>query len=817
MLKAISFVCLLLAAVVCISVWWLLQIALPTLDGVVTIPHLYHPAVVKFDERGVPYIEASSDRDLWLIQGYVTAGDRIFQMDMLRRTAEGQLSEVFGSTCLAQDRLMRTLGFNRLAAQEAKQLPAETAANLKAYCLGVDSYLSQHVGKLPLPFVLLGYRPRLWEPQDTLAIMKYEQYQLEESWQLIDLRERVFDKIGDKLTSDLFDFNFAVAKAVPAVPVSPKPTEAPSTSSAARNDKLIALSNQLDLLPRASSSNPHPLWGSNAWNVAPALSDSRGALLSCDKHSEFTSPDKWYLCSLTGPDTHVAGATIPGVPGIIVGRNDSISWGGTSLKTGTQALYLEDFSPQFPNKYKTEHGWQNAQEIVEEIPVRFTNLFSSANELHKVLITEHGPILLKNDNTAISLAWTAFTNTNSSLTNLWKINKAQNWQQFLGAINNYSGPAQTFIYADKNGNIGLHAAGNIPYRQPQSFGKNVILSGSINNPNWQARASFNDLPSAYNPANGYSVADFQNSPPSIVNAYRARRIAAVLNAYSRGGQKIGLPEMALLQGDQFAPLSMLVKKELRQSINKAEIIDRYQLSALELIDHWDGYVKPDSPAAAIYESFLSTLTQRILVAKLGPDLAKEYMQRFPKWSYFIEQVIVHKPLEWLPPEERTYETFMITTFAESLKNLRIATRSDDASGWSWQRLHKAVFINITQKPLANFFTSVPLFSNLLNLTVNVGPIGVGGDQDTVDACNITPAIGTFEFSSDSGPTQRLLVDMSDEDKFYQTLALGQSEHILSPHRNDQLRSWLTLEPHAIAFSQSQVDKQLQHKLILTNQ
>lgn len=763
--------------------WWLAQRSLPVLDGIVSAPQLARSAMVRFDDRGIPYIEASSTHDIYFTQGYITAAQRMFQMDILRRTALGELSGLLGSSSLAEDKLNRTIGFNRIAKEEWKKTSRKTRADIQAYADGVNAYISANQGKISPEFLLLGIEPGKWSPTDSIAILKYNQYSLEESWRLDDLKQRVLDKIGDGLAGTLFNQTF-------------QKDLIGQTDDSSKN--ICSLSD----FPRA----PQSMWGSNAWAVAGPFSDSKGALLACDKHSGFTSPDEWFICSMASGEMHLAGATIPGVPGILIGRNSDIGWSSVALKADTQDLFLEQFAPQFPGKYHSPTGWENVIEIKEEIPVRFGKPL-----VHKVLLTKHGPILSKTDTTGVALAWSgADAGTTPVFDSIWAINQAKSWQEFNAALSKYSGSAQTFLFADKLGNIGYQCAGNIPVRVVNNG--NQLMPGWQPNSEWRGRAAFASLPSGFKPAANYVVAD----SPSIFSAYnfsnpfRAMRVEGALESLKKTNQKVGLPDMAYLQADQLAHLSGLVKKEVKQASTRTESIDKLQLSAISALDKWNGQITPDSVPASIYESFVITFAKRILEPKLGTEMTLEYMKRYPRWSVFVEQVLSQKPKDWLPPEERTYETFVLTTFGAAIKNLTVASKSEDQKQWQWQNFHK---INFDSK-----FADVSSWLNsTLGTLLDIPPVGVGGDADTVNACNVDYQAEPWLFKCNSGPTVRLLIDMADADQFFESIPLGQSGHLLSSYRSDQLKPWIEGKPLPVAFSNAQLDKQQEHKLILNNE
>jgi penicillin G amidase len=783
---------------------------------------------VKFDERAIPSIEASSDGDAYFVQGYVSAAQRMFQMDILRRTAEGQLAEIFGASSLPHDKLMRTIGINRIAAAEIKKLPKEVASSLRSYTNGVNEYIEENDGKLPLPFFLLGYKPKSWTETDSLAILKYHQYQSDESWPLDDLRQRILDKFGNSgLAPQLFgaemkasietnkhatntfnnssDTSFAATNS--ATIISSATSSAVYNFASSSNDKIES---QLKLLSIHSTPTALPIWGSNAWAVSGADSENKASLLACDKHGLFSSPDEWYLCSIQSPKVHISGATIPGVPGIMIGRNEKIGWAATDLKIDGQDLVLEQFSPQFPNKYRVPSGWQSVSEVVEAIPVRF-----ASDLLHKVSITKDGPLLSHTEDSGVALSWASAEQKVSTFETIWRINRANNVQSFLNALQTYQGAPQSFVYVDDQGNAGSHIAGLVCLHGGQD-GKSLPLLGAdgtvmrqgwTQTINWSQFIPFNQLPGtqAHEP---FAIADAPFTL-SISSPYKWQRANALLTAASKNQQKVGLPDLALMQTDQQAPLSSLVKKELEAAMKNASVIDGTKSRMLETLRDWDGNVKADSVPASVYEAFLHATARRLLEPKLGQSMMLEYLEKWPRWSAFVEQVLLNKPKEWLPPQERTYETFMVTTFSEALKNLQLASSSGDSSKWSWQNCHRANFSD-------QFMANAPFFKPVLEPVLGIRTMGLGGDADCLNACNIVDSTVPWSYGCNTGPTARILIDMADHDKFYANLVLGQTENPLSPYRTDQLQQWLHSDPHSVAFSSEQADRQLQHKLILTD-
>ncbi len=801
MRRAASLLVLVLLLLLPVSFWWLLARPLPALDGVVVLNQLRSSVIVQFDGRGVPFIESPSEEDAYVAQGYLQARDRLFQMDMLRRTALGELSEIFGPACLPSDKLVRTIGFGRLARTELSKVSPGTLVGLKAFCRGVNAYLAESRDKLPMEFSLLGYKPREWQPEDTIAILKYSSYQTDDSWQLDDLRQRVIDKAGDKLAGQFFAgydgkaINFgqsAQAQAVDTTKVSLMLKE---------TKRILAM--------------PRPTYGSTAFAIAGSRADHGSCLLASDKHSAFTVPGEWWLCSMTAPGVKVAGAAMPGVPGVMFGRNENIAWSSASLKADVQDLFLEEFSRQFANQYRVSSGWQTAEEIVEKIPVRFGKPY-----MHKVVVTQHGPVLLKNDTTAITLSWTGFNSDASSVDNIWKLNRASSWATFLEALDKFPGPPQVFVYCDRKNDLAYHAAGDVPVRTGGGQGA-AITPGWQPSGQWLGKVQFNDMPWAYNPSNGYVVAANQKMLASRavllgnqwLPPYRANRVDSLLTYYQKLARKIGLPDMNQMQADADAPLAQLVRQRLVEAYDETKVIDQYAIKSLDVLSSWDGQLNQTSSAAAIYESFLYTLGKRLIEPKLGAQLSVEYLNRWPLWIGFVERFLKDKDTQFLPPEERTFATFMVTTFSQSLTDLRLALRTDDPTKFRWQDVHKLKFEPILGKGLT-------FMAPALNFAFSAGIPGVAGDSNSLNSFDVELAStsNNFDtrFNSSVGPTMRMLIDMSDDDKFYQSITLGQSGQMCSANMRDQLNPWLRVDPLPVAFSAKQAEKQGQHKIILVN-
>jgi penicillin amidase len=268
-------------------------------------------------------------------------------------------------------------------------------------------------------------------------------------------------------------------------------------------------------------------------------------------------------------------------------------------------------------------------------------------------------------------------------------------------------------------------------------------------------------------------------------------------------QPLTLADMNALAADQFSAIVPVVAQALQQATTNNQTIDRNSLYAVELLMKWDGQLQSTSIAASIYQSFMQTLVRRLIEPTLGRDMATEYMERWPQWLSFAHYVLQNKPVAWLPPEERTYDSFLQTTLDQSLKSLRIAFDTSNPAEWSWGKVHQAVFKHPADRDKL-------WFSDYFRL----GPIGVGGAPECVNSCDVTIDPGALSYQSNSGPTERLIMDMSDHSKFYQAIGTGQSGNLMSPFRRDQLADWLSVDLLPVAFSPDQVMRQSRSRLVL---
>jgi len=458
--RALKFINLSIAVLVVLGlagVYWFAYRPLPKTSGQIAAP-ISAQAAVDRDALGVPHISAARWEDAIFLQGYVTAQDRLWQMDALRRLAAGELSEVLGPSTLELDREARRLRLSRIAEQHVRALPAEDRAVIAAFARGVNYFIETQRGKLPLEFTLLRYDPRPWTIADSILCGLEMYRELTNTWR-DELRKSTMLSGGDAAKVNL-------------------------------------------LFPARAGGEFQP--GSNAWVVAGKLTASGKPILANDPHLEWSIPAVWYQVHLKARGLDVSGVSLPGVPCVIVGHNQRIAWGVTNLGFDVQDLYIEKINPQngqyvFRGQVEQSRPESEWIRVKGARPVEF-----------RQWVTRHGPVVLSDNGRYFALRWAAAEEGGFGFPFL-DLNRAGNWKEFTAALARYPGPGQNFVYADVDGNIGYQATGLLPIRR--NFDGDVPVDGTSGDNEWDGFIPFDRLPSFFNPARGWIVTANQNTFP----------------------------------------------------------------------------------------------------------------------------------------------------------------------------------------------------------------------------------------------------------------------------------------------------------------
>ncbi|HYO91273.1 MAG TPA: penicillin acylase family protein, partial [Pyrinomonadaceae bacterium] len=569
-------------------------------------PGLRERVTVRRDERGIPYIEAGNLVDLCFAQGFVTASDRLWQMELVRRSMRGEAAEVLGSAVLEQDKMFRTYGFAQVAEAEVVAASKEAREQLEAYARGVNAYMESLDAKtLPPEFQILQFRPRPWTPADSLLIVKLFFEFLSDTWSTDLMRAALMNLPPDKREALLVETSPLDVLVVGRDTPKTKANVSPRKDSNLRVDvsTLRALNEMRANMERVAKRlgvldlNRE---ASNNWVVSGKRTASGKPLLANDPHLLPSAPSIWYMVHLSAPGLRVAGVTSPGLPGVVIGHNDRIAWGFTNVGPDVSDLYLEKFDPQNPKRYMTPSGWREATVRREEIRVRkgFTTAETEAQVL-EVTVTRHGPVVFERGGNRYALRWTALDPRLSAAEGFFALNSARNWTEFQTALSRYTAPMQNMVYADVDGHIGYTAAGRVPTRR--SGDGSLPYDGSTDAGEWTGYIPFEKLPRLFDPPSGIIVTANQrivgtDYPYFLTREwaapYRARRILELLEAKPR----LTAEDFRAIQGDTFSiPGSIFMRETVRtlKDVNfpldsRTAEGDRLLKLALASFQSWDG-------------------------------------------------------------------------------------------------------------------------------------------------------------------------------------------------------------------------------------
>jgi penicillin amidase len=788
----------------CVGVLWLRsaeKAALPVLDGDVHASGLSAPVRVRRDAHGVPHIEAATQDDLFVAQGYVTAQDRLWQMDAYRRNSNGELAEVMGPSLLEHDKAQRVLQFKTTARRVYANLPAADRARLDDYARGVNLFIQQHQDALPAEFRLLAYRPQPWSGEDSVSVGLMMVQLLDTHWPTKLSRERIAARLGnEQLESDLYPVGswrdhpptglvLDLTKPQPAPPKSDDEDDEdePSTASAAH----AAMPAQVD--PRALLATmglpdcDGCAAGSNNWVVAGRHTASGKPLLANDMHLGLTVPNIWFMADLAAPGFHAAGVTLPGMPFVIAGHNEHVAWGFTALMGDVQDLYIEKLDGK-GNYQDLDTAWKPLGVAHEVIKVR-----GGKDVVLDVQSTAHGPLLnpiLPKETRPIALKWTLYDPALSALP-LFEIDTAANWTDFSRALEMWSWPTQNLVYADDQGHIAYHAIGKIPLR-PGGLDDKPIQTGAGNSAHeWQGYMAFDTMPNAVDPPSGFlATANARvttNASPypltdEWIDPYRAERIYKLLD----GRDGLTPKDMLAVQTDVYSEMDQEMGQRLAYAIDHTDGVDTRLRQAADLMRTWDGRLTTDSAAASIVTQARNALWPLILVPKLGED-ANTY--RWMESDFAEEEIVMHAKPAWLPPGYKDWDALMTAAVRKGMDD---GKAPGDVPAWIYGSWH---VVDI-EHPLAGL---LPFVSRI----AGTGPHPQSGDTTTVK-----------QVGSDFGPSQRFTMDWSNIDGSTENIALGESGDPYSSYFRDQWNDWYGGTTFALPFSPAAVAAQTRHTLRL---
>jgi penicillin amidase len=703
------------------AVYWLAVRPLPKISGEIAAP-VSAAAIVRRDARGIPHIEAASWQDAIFLQGYVTAQDRLWQMDTLRRFGGGTLSEVFGPGPLAADRLSRSMRMQAIAEADVAHLAEDERAVLAEYARGINFFIDTHHGDYSLEFSLPGhsYTPRPWTLTDSVLVSLVMFRDLTNSMDLEFAKGTMFALHADPAKMNI-------------------------------------------LFPARQGQYVRP--GSNAWAVSGAHTADGKPMLANDPHLAYGIPGTWHLVHLKAPGLNVSGAALPGIPCVISGHNEQIAWGVTNLQTDVLDIYGERLDEK-TGRYLFEGNLEQAQLDRQVIRVRDAKPVTL-----EVWVTRHGPVVLHEGPQSFSMRWSAAEGFGFPLL---RLDRAQDWNEFRTALSDFWGPAQNFVYADRAGNIGYQAAGRVPIRP--NFDGGVPVDGTSGRFEWDGYIPYEQMPKIYNPASGIVATANQNTfPPdfpyrvsgSFADKYRIEQIRALLGAKG----KLTVDDMLAVQKDVYAAYDKFLAEQIVQLHPSKEEADR---AAVDILRRWNGQMDKDQAAPFITEllnnEFVTNLPRLLLLTAAAPKPATPTKPLkdtriiglslpHPR-QQVIESLLRNRPAGWVANDD--WNAYLLAAFHAALEQGR-KLQGSPISKWRWGRALHWKFEHPVGKqiPLADYF-------------FNLGPVEMSGSGTTVKQTTLS-----------LGPSERMVVDFGDLDRSVQNLVVGESGAVASSHYKDE--------------------------------
>ena len=795
----------LLAAGAAAFAYFIARAALPQLDGRLQVKGLSAAVKVTRDGHGVPAIEAATLEDLFLAQGYVTAQDRLWQMDVMRRFGSGELSEILGADTLKIDREKRILGLRAAARKSLQMASPRDRSYFEAYARGVNAFIETHGSSLPIEFRILKYRPKPWQAEDSIVIANQMVKDLN-YFTFGDMlaREKILAKLGPELTADLY-VNRSWHDRPPTVmreDLNDQENQGDSNDEDEDDDDDgpdNSVTQQRDAGTEIwAQPAPEAVNGSNDWVVSGAHTTTGKPLLSDDMHLGHQMPNLWYEAHLKlvnqSGNLDVAGVTLPGMPYVIVGHNQRIAWGFTNVGPTVTDAFIENLNAQ--GAYQTPQGWQQPAHRAEVIHVK-----GQPDVTLDVKITRHGPIvtdILPGETRQIALRWTLYDGLHMPF---FDVDSAQNWEEFRKAFSQLDAPGQNVVYADVDGNIGYQTTGHVPIRAAGDG--SLPVSGADDAHEWTGYIAFDKLPSIYNPPSGViASANGRITPDSYPYSisteweapWRTERIYHVLES----GRKFAVADMLALENDVHSENDLFAAERFVYAVDHASQPSTRARQAADLMRNWDGRMLASSTAATIAVRSGEELTRLLLEPRLGSaprdPKQQETMLSWKTYQWHLQTVwlqnlLLHQPKRWLPEKNPNYNELLTAAVEAAVNGPEVPK---DLTSWHWGSFN-AVEIEhpvLGKIPLVRRWTAP-------------GVREQSGSKYTVKAV-----------TRQHGPSERFTANLADLDQSTLNTVTGQGGNFLSPYYMDQWKAWYEGSTFTLPFTSQAVEATGAHRLVL---
>ena len=765
--------------------------SLPVYEGELQAPSLKSEVKIYFDSLAIPYIFAENDEDAAFALGYLHARERMFSMDMIRRAGEGRLSEIFGTETVPFDRMFRTIGLSRTVKMIKEKMNPEGLKLLEAYSRGVNFYLAEKKNKYPVEFDVLGYEPEEWKPEHSIIVIRMMAWELNLGWWTDLAFTELVQKLGEEKVKEILPDYPENAPTI--IPADIKKVTKGVTKFAQINSNFI----ETDKAFRKFIGMTGTHLGSNNWVVNSQMSASGKPIIANDPHLAYRAPGIWYAAVIKSPTWNAAGVTLPGVPGIVIGKNDNISWTLTNIMTDETDFYYETLDSS-RTKYLLDGSWKDLEVIEDTIYTR-----DGIKEPVEIKYTHRGPIISnihpynfifnKDESTfpTISMRWLG-NEFSDEMDAFLKINKAKNWGEFKSAVEKFNIPGQNFVFADKDGNIGYAFGGALPIRSNNTT--TFVFDGTSTKNDWKGFVPRNELPYLFNPsqnfiatANNKVIKDFKYHITNLWEpSSRIERITELLQAKG----KHSVEDYMNYQEDIYSPYAMSIVPYIIFAFQDVEVKDKNLSQSLQLIREWNYEMDKYQQAPALFLTFFDKLMKNIYMDEMGDDLFNQYVF-LANVPYRNILALLQNPFSlWYNDvkknERKTRDDVIRQSFSDALDELE-SKLGKDVKDWQWGKLHTVTF--------KHAFSGV---SGLLDNVINIGPYEISGDGTTIfnteysfsGSIEEIPLFRHDPFDCELGPSMRFIYDFAKPDEFYLILTTGQSGNIFSDHYKDQTEQFL---------------------------
>ena len=765
MKRSLTIIALVVAAAAGGGVWYV-QSKLPTRQGQVELYTLKEPVTVRYDERGVPHIRAGNQLDMYRALGYVQAQDRLFQMEIMRRLARGELAEILGPKLVETDKLFRSLRIRERAATYVNALDQQSPAwqALQAYLDGINQYQATHAK--PVEFDVLGIPPRAFTAEDTISIAGYMAYSFAAAFRTEPLLTYVRDQLGSDYLK-VFDLEWQPKGVLPP-------------ALAANDWKTLGALAQLSDSALSQAGLPQ-FEGSNAWAVSGRRTQNGKPLLAGDPHIRFSVPSVWYEAQLSAPDFELYGYHQALVPFAFLGNNREFGWSLTMFQNDDLDLIAEKTHPKNPNQVWYHGQWVDMTRTEQEIAIK--------GESPVTLVlrqSPHGPIV--NDvlgdiagNTPIAMWWGFLETKNPILEGFYQLNRANTVSKARKAATYIQAPGLNVVWANAHGNIGWWAAAQLP-RRPAGVNPAFILDGSTAQADKLGFYPFSANPQEVNPSRGYIVsANFQPVSPTgleIPGYYNLADRGQQLNRQlSDASVKWNLKNSQALQLGTTTGYAQRVLKPLLPVLRKG-VSDPAELKLVEQLAQWKGDYPLDSTSATLFNQLLFSLADAAMHDELG-DAFFDILLTTRVIDEALPRLVASPDSPWWDNRHtlanETRADTVNVAWRNSLVQLK-ATLGDDPAQWQWGRAHTLTHEHPLgkQKPLDWLF--------------NVGPFAAPGSHEVPN--NLSAKLGPAPWAVGYGPSTRRLIDFAEPTHTLSINPVGQSGVPFDKHYKDQAQSYI---------------------------